>query len=70
MGQLLATVVTGPFGFTSNQQNPVLQTTDTEYPTPGTHTYIVTVTDANGCTASASAMVTIVAEQDLGITVE
>ncbi|MDX1408363.1 MAG: hypothetical protein R3330_09520, partial [Saprospiraceae bacterium] len=63
-------VWTGPFGFTSNQQNPVLQTTDTEYPDPGTHTYIVTVTDANGCTASASAVVTIVAEQEIVISVD
>ncbi|MDX1407510.1 MAG: PKD domain-containing protein, partial [Saprospiraceae bacterium] len=60
----------GPFGFSSNEQNPVLEPTDPEYPNPGTYTYTVTVTDDNGCTSTSTSLVTVIDEQSLTITAD
>ncbi len=46
---------TGPGGFTSNLQNPVIANA----PTTASGTYTVTVTGSNGCTASTTTIVTI-----------
>ncbi|MFN4257171.1 MAG: hypothetical protein ACK4Q5_19395, partial [Saprospiraceae bacterium] len=46
---------TGPAGFSSTDQNPVVSGVTTS----NSGTYRVTVTDANGCTASASVPVTV-----------
>ncbi|MDX1407099.1 MAG: PKD domain-containing protein, partial [Saprospiraceae bacterium] len=50
----------GPFGFASSVEDPILNPGDAAYPTAGTHNYTVTVTDANGCTDEASVAVTII----------
>ena len=52
----------GPNGFTSTVEDPVINPGDAAYPAPGTHLYAVTVTDANGCTDSASIQINILAE--------
>ena len=49
----------GPSGFTSSAQNPVINPGDASYPGAGIHDYIVTVTDVNGCTATSSVAVTL-----------
>ncbi|MDX1409065.1 MAG: hypothetical protein R3330_13045, partial [Saprospiraceae bacterium] len=44
----------GPAGFTSSVQDPVISSGSGTWPGPGVHTYSVTVTDANGCTGTAT----------------
>ncbi|MDX1409371.1 MAG: hypothetical protein R3330_14590, partial [Saprospiraceae bacterium] len=51
----------GPNGFSSTAEDPVINPGDAGYPTAGVNTYYVTVTDANGCTDSASVMINILA---------
>jgi len=46
---------TGPGGFTSNNQNPVLSNATTSV----SGIYVVTVADANSCTATASTTITV-----------
>ena len=49
----------GPNGFTSTVEDPTILSTDAAFPGPGSHTYNVTVTDANGCTDEASVLITV-----------
>ena len=58
----------GPASFTSNLEDPVILPTDLEHPGPGTHTYNVTVTDANGCTGTTSVDITINQNPTVSIT--
>ncbi|MDX1409251.1 MAG: hypothetical protein R3330_13990, partial [Saprospiraceae bacterium] len=44
----------GPAGFTSSLQDPVITSASASWPGPGNHTYSVTVTDANGCTGTTT----------------
>ncbi|MDX1408508.1 MAG: PKD domain-containing protein, partial [Saprospiraceae bacterium] len=55
----------GPLGYTSSTEDPVINPTSEFYPGPGTHTYTVTVTDGNGCTGTDDVVITINAEPTL-----
>ncbi|MDQ3015304.1 MAG: VWA domain-containing protein, partial [Bacteroidota bacterium] len=49
----------GPLGFTSTLEDPTILNTSPKYPGVGTHIYIVTVTDANGCSGTGQVTVII-----------
>ncbi|MDX1409416.1 MAG: PKD domain-containing protein, partial [Saprospiraceae bacterium] len=49
----------GPAGFSSALEDPTINPGDAAYPGPGVHTYVLTVTDANGCTATDDVVITV-----------
>ncbi|MDX1407135.1 MAG: hypothetical protein R3330_03350, partial [Saprospiraceae bacterium] len=49
----------GPAGFASNTEDPVINPGDASYPPAGLHTYYVTVTDVNGCTDTDSTTIEV-----------